>query len=242
MDGILACFRPARQVVHWASWPPTAPAARATAYTRTITDEEMRAVRRTEQKKAAFVGEYAAAGVFLDYPSLRSRTPPSRPGGGHKAADRRGRPEIVYTHNLATSTTRTSRWRCGRSPPSAGCRRKTAAASFTAARCGAVSTGWRTTTRWCSHSTSARTSPWRCVGVFDSQIAGGKRYDMATMGRRRANATYYESHAVDAGQSMNFAMDLTPLIQDDKLDANKYVQRYIEHLAQDVSQRIRRFS
>jgi len=32
------------------------------------------------------------------------------------------------------------------------------------------------------------------LGVFDSQIAGGKRYDLASMGRRRANATYFESH------------------------------------------------
>ncbi len=31
------------------------------------------------------------------------------------------------------------------------------------------------------------------LGVFDSQIAGGKRYDLASMGRRRANATYFES-------------------------------------------------
>ena len=30
------------------------------------------------------------------------------------------------------------------------------------------------------------------LGVFDSQIAGGKRYDLASMGRRRANATYFE--------------------------------------------------
>ena len=35
-------------------------------------------------------------------------------------------------------------------------------------------------------------------GVFDSQIAGGKRYDLAVMGRRRANATFLESHGVDA--------------------------------------------
>ena len=34
-------------------------------------------------------------------------------------------------------------------------------------------------------------------GVFDSQIAGGKRYDLATIGRRAANATFFESHATD---------------------------------------------
>ncbi|MFP4541109.1 MAG: hypothetical protein ACLFR7_05730, partial [Opitutales bacterium] len=35
-------------------------------------------------------------------------------------------------------------------------------------------------------------------GVFDSQIVGGKRYDLATIGRRRANATFLESHHADA--------------------------------------------
>ena len=52
------------------------------------------------------------------------------------------------------------------------------------------------------------------LGVFDSQIAGGKRYDLASMGRRRANATYFESHGVDVTQGLSYAMDLTPLIRD----------------------------
>jgi hypothetical protein len=52
------------------------------------------------------------------------------------------------------------------------------------------------------------------LGVFDSQIAGGKRYDLASMGRRRAHATYYESHGVDISLGLSYAMDLTPLILD----------------------------
>jgi hypothetical protein len=52
-------------------------------------------------------------------------------------------------------------------------------------------------------------------GVFDSQIAGGKRYDLATLGRRRANATFFESHAVDECESVSFAMDLTQRTRSD---------------------------
>jgi len=33
------------------------------------------------------------------------------------------------------------------------------------------------------------------VGVFDSQVSGGKRYDLATAGRRLAHATYFASHS-----------------------------------------------
>ena len=51
------------------------------------------------------------------------------------------------------------------------------------------------------------------LGVFDSQICGGKRYDLATMGRRRAHATYYASHGTDVAEGLTFAMDLTPLVQ-----------------------------
>ena len=35
------------------------------------------------------------------------------------------------------------------------------------------------------------------VGVFDSQVSGGKRYDLATAGRRLAHATYFASHGTD---------------------------------------------
>ena len=41
------------------------------------------------------------------------------------------------------------------------------------------------------------------LGVYDSQISGGKRYDLATIGRYRSNATYLESHSVD---TMNLAV------------------------------------
>jgi hypothetical protein len=72
------------------------------------------------------------------------------------------------------------------------------------------------------------------LGVFDSQIAGGKRYDLATAGRRRANATYAESHSVDEATGAAFAMDLTPLIEDTRIDITHFVQSFIDRFAQDV--------
>ncbi len=59
------------------------------------------------------------------------------------------------------------------------------------------------------------------VGVFDSQVSGGKRYDLATAGRRLAHATYYASHGTDEESALNFAMDLTPLVEDPALDAGR---------------------
>lgn len=78
------------------------------------------------------------------------------------------------------------------------------------------------------------------VGLFDSQIAGGKRYDLATLGRARANATYHQSHQVDASDLVWFAMDLTPLINQDQLDILDFVHAHLERFVSDVRARLAR--
>ena len=79
------------------------------------------------------------------------------------------------------------------------------------------------------------------LGVFDSQIAGGKRYDLASLGRRRANATYFESHGVDVSTGMSYAMDLTPLIQNDDMEIAGFVENHIRKFSKDVEDRLSRF-
>ncbi len=76
--------------------------------------------------------------------------------------------------------------------------------------------------------------------AFTSQIAGGKRYDLAAMGRKRANATYYQSHHTDQAELMVYAMDLTPLITDPKLSIEGFVDKAIQNLAKDVRDRLQR--
>jgi len=78
------------------------------------------------------------------------------------------------------------------------------------------------------------------LGVFDSQISGGKRYDLSTLARRRANATYFASHGVDTATGLAFAMDLTPLIADPLLDPGKFIQDAIQRFQTDVAVRISR--
>ena len=77
------------------------------------------------------------------------------------------------------------------------------------------------------------------LGVFDSQISGGKRYDLATMGRRRSNAVYFESHNVDTMDGMVTGMDLTPLIKDPTLDILQFVQHHIQRFSDEVQQIIK---
>ena len=80
------------------------------------------------------------------------------------------------------------------------------------------------------------------LGVFDSQIAGGKRYDLASMGRRRANATYWGSHSVDETTGLNYGMDMTPLMNDDGPSPAEFVGQFIQRFATDVQERVRRNS
>jgi hypothetical protein len=80
------------------------------------------------------------------------------------------------------------------------------------------------------------------LGVFDSQIAGGKRYDLASMARRRANATYAESHGVDQSAGLSYAMDLTPLIDEPDREVAAYVQEFVQRFAQDIAGRLNRVS
>jgi len=80
------------------------------------------------------------------------------------------------------------------------------------------------------------------VALYDSQISGGKRYDLATSGRRLANATYFDSHSSDEDNSITWAMDLTPLVADESLSISEYVLGYIDRFTTDVTNNLNTLS
>lgn len=201
-------------------------------------DDEMIQVRRKEQKKAAFLGEYAAQ-ALLDHTSsaIKDAKQPG-PRADIQALLDAARPEFVYTHNLAdkhdTHVAVTMRViEAIRALPKEARPKKVYGCEV-----------WRDLD-W---MVDADKVPFDCsaheglqvalVGVFDSQVAGGKRYDLATMGRRKAHATYHASHATDVTTGLSFGMDLTALIEDDSLDAGEYVQGFIARFAEDVRARV----
>ncbi len=206
------------------------------------TDEEMQVVRRVEQKKAAFVGDYSAV-AFLDHPSsaMKDAKNPG-PKDDIKAIVAATRPEVVYMHNLADKhdthvSTALRTIAAIRELPADQRPRKLYGCEV-----------WRNLDWLLDEDKVAfvvnghQNIQASLVGVFDSQIVGGKRYDLATMARRQANATYHQSHAVDTAELINFGMDLTPLIQNDHLDIEEYIQGFIQRLSGDVSARIRKFA
>jgi LmbE family N-acetylglucosaminyl deacetylase len=206
------------------------------------TDDEMQVIRRVEQKKAAFVGDYSAV-AFLDHTSSTMKSS-SNPAAKDdiKAIIAATKPEVIYTHNLADKhdthvSTALRTIAAIRELPAEQRPRKLYGCEV-----------WRDLD-WLMDEDKVvfevnghENIQAALVGVFDSQVVGGKRYDLATMARRRAHATYHQSHSVDAAQLINFGMDLTPLIQNDKLDLGEYIQGFIQRLSGDVSARLKKFA
>jgi len=202
------------------------------------TDEEMQKVRLVEQRKAAFVGDYACQ-IQLGYTSAQARNPAeTNIVEDLKQILLAARPEVVYLHNLADKH---------------DTHLGAALRSITALRAvsGSVKPRkvygcevWRDLD-WLPDEdkqalpAGARTNiAAALVGVFDSQVSGGKRYDLATAGRRLAHATYYASHGTDQETALNFAMDLTPLVEDPSLPIVPYVVQFIDRFRGDVQKRL----
>lgn len=204
------------------------------------TDAQMIEARRAEQRAAAVIGEYSAV-VQLAHPSasLKQAT-------NHTPAEELAHllahmhPRVVYLHNPAD-------------------RHDTHVAVFlrSLAALRAIPTvhrparvygceGWRDLD-WLVGADKIRLPAGgrphlqaALAGVFDSQIAGGKRYDLAVQGRRLAHATFQESHATDQDTGLTLAMDLTPLIVDDALDPVTFAVAHAERLAADIRARLER--
>jgi LmbE family N-acetylglucosaminyl deacetylase len=240
-DGILACFQRPDKWFTGVVVTNGAGSPRDDLY-RDFTDEEMRVVRVKEQKKAAVVGEYAAQ-VLLDYPSSAVKDSANKgPVADIAALLSLARPEVVYTHNLADKHD---------THVGVTVRVIQAIRSLEAEQRPARLYGcevWRDLD-WMRDEdkvafdvTAHKNLQAALLGVFDSQICGGKRYDLATMGRRRAHATYYASHGTDVAEGLTFAMDLTPLIEDPSRAIAAYVLEHIDLFAQDVRQRVLKFA
>jgi LmbE family N-acetylglucosaminyl deacetylase len=204
------------------------------------TDEEMWAVRRKEQKKAACIGEFAAL-ALLDHPSADIKDGANRnPVEDIAALLRACRPGILFTHNLADKhdthvgvALRTVA--AARSLPATERPRKVYGCEVWR------DLDWLADEDKIGFDLSAQENLQAALlGVYDSQITGGKRYDLASLGRRRAHATYFASHGVDTATGITFAMDLTPLVADPQLDIADYIHGYIHRFAQDVAGRFQR--
>lgn len=237
--GILACYQKPDRWFGGVTCTNGAGSARSGPFAD-HSDEQMQQVRRKEQDVAAKIGDYGAM-LHLDYPSsaVKSSTD-SRLKEDLLEILRASRPEVVYTHNP-----------CDKHDTHIGVTVATLQAlrELPADQRPLQVIGcevWRDLD-WLGddekvvmdvsgHDELAA----RLNGAFESQIAGGKRYDLAVIGRRSANATFFDSHSTDDSTQIIFGIDLTPLVRDDSLDVAGYLLGFVERFQQDVRDRLKK--
>jgi LmbE family N-acetylglucosaminyl deacetylase len=203
------------------------------------TDEQMLAVRRAEQQEAARIGQYS-----IQLQLAHASADVKRPGHTGVAGDLRAvfsgcRPDIVFLHNPADKHD---------THVAVLLRSLEAIRTLPADRRPKRVVGcevWRDLD-WLAdtdkvaldsgrHPELAR----RLLAAFDSQIAGGKRYDLAAIGRRAANATFHTSHATDRYAGITWAVDLTPVTRDGGPSIHEFAAELVSRLGADVSKRLK---
>ena len=237
LDAILQCYQSSQNWFTGITATDGRGSVRANELAR-LTDEEVRAVRREEQNKAASLGEYSAM-VSLDYSSAAVKQPSFRPIlEDLTSLFTASKPAYVYTHNPADKhdthvAVAIQVIQALRELPEA--LRPTAVYGCEVWR----SLDWLVDEDKVTFDVSeGETISISLMGVFRSQLHGGKRYDLATLGRKRANATYLASHAADRATLLEYAMDLTPLVKDASRDIVDYVLGFVDRFAGDVKTRL----
>ncbi len=239
LHGIISCFGRDDRWFGGITCADGAGGIRSGRYS-TFTNEEMIILRREEQINAARIGEYGFM-AQLAYPSAEIRQSPRKNLVEDLSAIMlTARPECVYTHNpadrhdthiaAAVAVIEAIRSMPPETRPSRvlGCE------------------VWRgldwmidedkTTLDVSGHDKLAET----LIKQFASQIEGGKNYDLAVDGRRRANATFSSPYSPDSAEKAWFAMDLTPLAENDELDPVQFTLDHVDRFRDDVETRLRK--
>ncbi len=204
------------------------------------TDEDMRRIRIGEQKQAAQIGRYALQ-VFLQYASAEVKD-----GGNRTAAGDIARviaacaPRVVYTHNLADKHD---------THVAVALRTIAAIKSLPIEKRPQKLYGmevWRSLD-WLSDKDKAvfdasmhENISDALMGVYDSQICGGKRYDLAIRGRRAANATYLGDHSVDTLRAAEYGVDMSALMRYGSVEPADFILQQIDKFRADVQDRLKR--
>lgn len=205
------------------------------------TDEQMKQVRISEQRRAAELGKYRAV-LQLGYPSSAVKNAKnSDPADEIYELLMQVRPKYLYTHNIAdkhdTHVAVALRViEAVRRMPRDARPKKIIALEV-----------WRgldwmcDTDKVCLDTGAYPQLATELLQVHRSQVVGGKRYDNAAVGRRYANATFFASHSTDNFDSVSFGMDLMPMIESG-ISPAEYAMQYIKRFADEVNDTLGRLS
>jgi LmbE family N-acetylglucosaminyl deacetylase len=235
--GILKCFDSTEKWFGGVTCSDGAGSSRTGPFAA-FSDAEMMAIRRQEQNTAAVMGKYAAM-IQLDFPSRIIKSPSDTVLKQDLLEIlTASQPEVVYTHNpadkhdthigvmIATLQALRELPENQRPKQVIGCEVWR-------------DLDWLPDDKKVIMDVSGRDDLAAAInGVFESQIVGGKRYDLAILGRRAANATFFDSHSTDAATQVIFGIDLTPLITDPTTDIADFICSLIGLFQADVRNKI----
>lgn len=204
-----------------------------------FTDEEMKAIRVEEQKTAAVIGQYSFM-AQLGHPSAHAKKASERSvlTEDIRQLIETAQPEVIYTHNpfdkhathigvfLATLDALLALPVVARPKHFYGCE---------------VWRGldWLPDSAKTVHDVSEQPNLAASLnGVFDSQITGGKRYDLAVEGRRLANATFFDSHSVDNANRVQYVTELSELIDSDPRDLRDFIKDHLNQFTQEINDQL----
>jgi LmbE family N-acetylglucosaminyl deacetylase len=199
-----------------------------------LTDAQMKDVRRQEQRRAAELGRYRIQ-IQLAHPSARVKQSRQPEVVADLTAIFAGcSPEVVYLHNPADKhdTHIAVLQRCVealRSLPAGHRPRRVLGVEV-----------WRDLD-WLDAGRRPELAL-ELVRAFDSQVTGGKRYDLASQGRRTANATYSTPRATDQLAGITWAWDLTPVLDENGPSLEAFTLAQVDQFRRDVQERLRRFA
>ena len=205
------------------------------------TDDDMKKIRASEQEKAAIIGGYNAL-FQLNYPSseVKDNANPNLINELEKII-LANKPDVLLTHNFADKHDT----HCAVAVRVLQALRKIPMdkrPKFVYSM-----EVWRSLDWVCDEdkklfdTSSDEFLQATLLGVYHSQIAGGKRYDLAGLGRKRANATYFASHNTDNFSSAEYALDITELVNDESLTPADFINSHIDKFKNDVNKRIAMF-
>lgn len=227
LHGILECYQHPTRKFAGITCTNGSGSPRTGSYA-TCDDEKMKRIRQEEQRQAALLGNYLFVAQF-DLPSSSNLLVDSL----HQLLLQL-RPEIIYTHHpLDKHPTHRAVGRAvievlRRLPAHQHPKRFLGSEVWRGL-------DWVVNEDKIALDVSAHPElSEKLLTIFDSQISGGKRYDLATQGRRRANATFASPHTTDQATLVSYAIDLMPLLKNPQLTLSEFALGFIDRFRKEI--------